>query len=218
MADVAGMLGEEEQSASLEAITRVRESAAAHLGSHRDAAVEFVANLHRAVDKVMQQPGTLTACHAGCACCCQVRVEATEPEIFRIARELRQRPPAQIAILVERLRNRAAAADEASSLLHDCAFLEDRLCSIYEVRPAVCRRAHSLSAERCHSFAPEIPQDLDRLLRAEVLITGTSEAYRRVGLQSSAHELCGAVLLALTDATAGTRWLDGEAVFAKKRC
>lgn len=210
------MLDEDEQSASLEAIARVRESAAARLGSHRDAAVDFVANLHRAVDKVMQQPCTLTACQAGCACCCQVRVEATEPEIFRIARELRQRPPAQIAILAERLRNRAAAADEASSR-RDCAFLEDSLCSIYEVRPAVCRRAHSLSAERCHSFAPEIPQDLDRLLRAEVLITGTSEAYRRAGLQSSAHELCGAVLLALTDATAETRWLDGEAVFAEDR-
>jgi Fe-S-cluster containining protein len=209
------MLGEDERSASLEAIARVRESAAARLDSHPDAAVEFIVNLHRAVDKVMQQPGTLTACHAGCACCCQVRVEATEPEIFRIARELRQRPPAQIAILVERLRNRATA-DETSSR-HDCAFLEDRLCSIYEVRPAVCRRAHSLSAERCHNFAPEIPQDLDRLLRAEVLITGTSEAYRRVGLQSSAHELCSAVLLALTDATAETRWLDGEAVFAKNR-
>lgn len=210
------MLGEDERSASLEAIDRVRESAAARLGSQRDAAVEFVANLHRAVDKVMQQPGTLTACHAGCACCCLVRVEATEPEIFRIARELRLRPPAQIAILVERLRNRAATADEVSSR-RDCAFLEDCLCSIYEVRPAVCRRAHSLSAERCHSFAPEIPQNLDMLLRAEVLITGTSEAYRRVGLQSSAHELCGAVLLALTDATAETRWLDGEAVFAEGR-
>jgi Fe-S-cluster containining protein len=209
------MLSEEEQSASLEAIARVRESAAARLGSHRDVAVDFVVNLHRAVDKVMQQPVTLTACRAGCACCCQVRVEATEPEIFRIARELRQRPPAQIAILVERLRNRAVTAEATSR--RDCAFLEDSLCSIYELRPAVCRRAHSLSAERCHSFAPEIPQDLDMLLRAGVLMMGTSEAYRQVGLPSSAHELCSAVLLALTDATAETRWLNGKAVFTEER-
>lgn len=206
------MLSDDEQAAMLAAIEKVRQSAINHLGSNPSAssAVGFVANLHRAMDKVMQQSGS--QCRPGCACCCSVRVEATEPEIFLIARELRQRPPAQIAILVERLRNRAAAADETSSR-HDCAFLENSLCSIYEVRPAVCRRAHSLAAEKCRCFAPEIPQNLDMLLRARVLMQGTSEAYRQMGLRPSVHELCGTVLLALTDETAEARWCDGESVF-----
>ena len=205
------MLGKDEQAASLEAIDKVRQSAANHLGTNRDCAVDFVANLHRAVDRIMQQAGSQMECRIGCANCCSVRVEATEPEIFLIARVIRQLPEDQVLPILERLRNHVAVNDDMRHA--DCAFLEDKLCSIYEVRPAVCRRAHSLSVERCVSFAPEIPQNLDILLRADVLMKGTAEAYRQVGLQSSAHELCLTVLLALSDETAEERWHSGESVF-----
>jgi hypothetical protein len=43
---------------------------------------------------------------------------------------------------------------------------------------------------------------------------GTAEAYCQVGLKTSAHELCKAVLQALTDETAEARWHNGEAVFS----
>lgn len=214
------MLSEDEQAAYLDSIERVRQSAVNHLGSNRDASstVDFVANLHRAVDKIAQQAdlGQKTDCRPGCACCCSVRVEASEPEIFRIAREVRKRPSAQVAALVERLQGcvAAASADDTPSR-RDCTFLEERLCSIYEIRPAVCRRAHSLSAEKCRSFAPEIPQNLEMLLGADALMHGTSEAYREIGLHSSPHELNSAVLLALTDETAEARWHEGESVFPK---
>lgn len=185
-------------------------------------AVIFIANLHRAVDKVVQQAGDLgakTDCKAGCAYCCSVRVEATEPEVFRIAREIKKRPTAEVNVLLERLQNRVAAAEtgDTRSRRINCAFLEKHLCSIYEVRPAVCRKAHSLSAESCKDFAPEIPQNLEMLLRAEALMRGTSDAYRQVKLHASAHELCSAVLLALTDETAETRWYNGESVFPGDR-
>jgi Fe-S-cluster containining protein len=208
------MLSNDEQAAFLDAIDRVRQRATDHLDSNRDDAVEFIANLHRAVDKVMQQSadsGAQTECRPGCACCCSARVEATEPEIFLIAREVRKLPAERGSAIVECLQKFAATADGASRI--DCAFLDDHLCSIYEVRPAVCRRAHSLSAESCKRFAPEIPQNLDMLLRADALMKGTSAAYREAGLPASGHELCNAVLLALTDETAEARWLDGESVF-----
>ncbi|BBJ00120.1 hypothetical protein FGKAn22_18120 [Ferrigenium kumadai] len=215
------MLSEDERKATLDAIERVRQSAVNHLSSNRGAsfAVDFVANLHRSVDKITQQAGDhgqKTECKAGCACCCSVRVEASEPEIFRIAREVRKRPPAQVAALIERLQGfvAAAAADDAPSR-RDCTFLEEQLCSIYEVRPAVCRRAHSLSSERCQSFAPEIPQNLGMLLGVNALMHGTSKAYREIGLRSSSHELNSAVLLALTDETTEARWHEGESVFPK---
>lgn len=203
------MLSDDEQAAMLAAIEKVRQSAINHLGSnlYASSVVGFITNLHRAMDKIMQQSNS--QCRPGCACCCSVRVEATEPEIFLIVHELKQRPAARVAPLLERLRNFAADGMRRS----DCAFLENSLCSIYEVRPAVCRRAHSLAAEKCRCFAPEIPQNLDMLLRAEVLMQGTSEAYRQMRLRSSVHELCGTVLLALTDEAAEARWLDGEPVF-----
>lgn len=210
------MLNDDEQSAYLNSIERVRQSAVNHLGSNRGIsfAVDFVTNLHRSVDKIAQQAGDQgqqAECSPGCACCCSVRVEASEPEIFLIVRELRKRPDAQLAALVEHLRDRAATADDAT-LRRDCAFLDEQLCSIYEVRPAVCRRAHSLSAEKCRSYAPEIPQNLSMLLGANALMHGTSKAYREVGLHSSPHELNSAVLLALTDETAEARWYEGESV------
>lgn len=216
------MLSDDEQTASLDAIERVRQRAANHLGSNRSAsfAVGFVANLHRAVDKVIQQagdPGQKTDCKPGCAYCCSIRVEATEPEIFHIAREVRKWPAAEIDALLERLRNLAATSDDPCPRRTDCAFLENHLCSIYEVRPAVCRRAHSLAAESCKSLATEIPQSLDMLLRADVMMKGTSEAYRQVGLHASAHELGKAVLLALTDETAEARWYSGVSVFPEDR-
>ncbi|HCI15134.1 MAG TPA: YkgJ family cysteine cluster protein [Gallionellaceae bacterium] len=211
------MLSYEEQTAYLDSIERVRQSAVKHLDSNPGVAVEFIANLHRAVDHVMQQSnGTdrQTECRPGCTFCCSVRVEATEPEIFRIAREVKKLPADRVAAIVERLQKFAATADGASRT--DCAFLDDHLCSIYEVRPAVCRRAHSLSAESCKRFAPEIPQSLDMLLRADALMKGTSAAYREVGLHAAGHELCNAVLLALTDETAEARWHNGESVFPEK--
>lgn len=210
------MLSEDERKATLDAIERVRQSAVNHLGANRSSAVYFIANLHRAVDKIAQQAdlGQKTDCRPGCEYCCSVRVEASEPEIFRIAREVRKRPPAQVAALIQRLQGfvAAAATDDVPSR-RDCTFLEERLCSIYEVRPAVCRRAHSLSAEKCMSLAPEIPQNLGMLLGANALMHGTSKAYRETGFQSSPHELNSAVLLALTDETAEARWHDGESVF-----
>jgi len=213
------MLSDSEQTAALESIERVRQSVVNHLSSNRgvSAAVNFVANLHRAVDKVVQQASDhdpKPECKAGCAYCCSVRVEATEPEIFRIVREVKMRPAAQVDSLLERLGRRAAAAESGvTGSRIDCAFLENNLCSIYEVRPAVCRKAHSLSVKCCEELAPEIPQNLELALGAEVLMMGTSDGYREVRLCTSAHELCNAVLMALTEETTEARWYNGESVF-----
>lgn len=214
------MLSDDEQAAFLDSIKRVQLSAVRQLSQSSGAsfAINFSANLHRAVDKVVRQAGERgpkTDCKAGCDYCCTVRVEASEPEVFLIARELRRRPTGQVDALLERLRDHAAATrpDAARSTRTNCAFLENHLCSIYEVRPAVCRKGHSLSAEQCRNFAPEIAQNLEILLGADALVSGTSGAYRQVNLCASAHELCRAVLLALSDETAEARWYEGESVF-----
>jgi hypothetical protein len=71
--------------------------------------------------------------------------------------------------------------------------------------------------ESCKHFAPEIPQNLEILLEADALMKGTSEAYRQVGLQVSAHELGSAVLQALTDGTSEARWCDGASLLPEVR-
>ena len=69
------------------------------------------------------------------------------------------------------------------------------------MRPAACRKAHSLSAAHCAEQSPTIPQNLRLLVDAEALMAGTALAYRDQPLPASSHELNAAVLAAL-DGTA----------------
>ena len=215
------MLSSEEEAAFRASIAGVRRTAAGALERLQGSAqvVHFVANLQRGVDGVARrawQAGPVPGCRAGCAHCCSLRVEATEPEIFRIAGKLLEQPEAEVAALVERLRLRvlAARSGPTGATRLECSFLEKgSLCSIYEVRPAACRKAHSLSVRACEAHAAVIPQNLRLVLDAEALMLGTAEAYRDVHLAASAHELLEAVLQALSDPTAEARWYAGEAVF-----
>jgi uncharacterized protein len=206
------MLTNEEQAAFRESIAGVRSLAAERLRCTGDVghAVGFVANLHRSLDSVASRAaelGPVPDCKIGCSYCCHVRVEATDPEVFWIARKIRQQPASEVTELIEKLRRRVAE-HHADSLdrRRSCTFLVDNRCTIYEVRPAACRKAHSLSVKQCQAFAPEIPQNLTLLVEAEALMIGTAEAYREVDLPASAHELNSAVLLALGDESAEARW------------
>ena len=94
-----------------------------------------------------------------------------------------------------------------------CPFLKNELCAIYDVRPSVCRKAHSLDVTKCQTGASEIPQNLATMVSVAALTKGMSDAYGRLGFDASGHELGRAVLLALSDPTAESRWCSGEAVF-----
>lgn len=208
------MLSADEQYAFEESIARVRGLAARALqpAHSADGAIAFTAQLHRSLDTVAAQAtaaGPVPDCKAGCAHCCHVRVEATEPEVFRIAQHLAAQPTDSRDGVTARLRQHIANAQNAAAR-QPCSFLVDDRCSIYSVRPAACRKAHSLSVQHCATQAPEIPQNLRLLLDAEALMAGTALAYRDVQLPASAHELNAAVLAALTDASVQERWYQGD--------
>ena len=214
------MLSVEERAELLRAAEKVQQAAARHLSANpnKQYAITFVANLQRGVDSVMHtatDQGLHVDCKAGCSYCCHVRVQALDPEIFRIARELRKYSPEELQLLLARLQSHATVVKGVSIADHRtaCPFLEDNMCSIYEVRPAVCRKAHSLDVEKCKLPGEDIPQSLDVILKAEALMKGTTDAYRQVDLSATGHELGQAVLLALTDETAESRWYAGEAIF-----
>lgn len=218
---MAPALSQDEQAAFARSSVNVRVVALRQLRTIRDAssAIGFVSNLHRAVDKVVEEAdghGPAMDCRAGCSHCCTVRVEASEAEVFRIAGELKRRPAGEIDAVAGRLARRAAAGDNDGppSGRTPCGFLDNHLCSIYEIRPAVCRKAHSLSVARCRDHAPQIPQNLGMHLSAHALIEGTSDAYREAALPASPQELCRAVLMALRDDSLEARWYRGESVFS----
>jgi len=232
----APALTEAEQAAFLQSIARVRSAAGRALRaaqanavqgavahgtgtgkSAAQAAVDFIAQLHQGLDTVAEQArtnGPQPACQAGCAHCCHLRVEATDPEVLHIAQHLQTLPSADQATTLRRLQQHAAAASVGTTR-QPCSFLVHDRCAIYSVRPAACRKAHSLSAAHCAEQSPTIPQNLRLLVDAEALMAGTALAYRDQPLPASAHELNAAVLAAL-DGTASPpagallRWYRGD--------
>jgi uncharacterized protein len=182
------------------------EIAAAHSPGQ---ALAFVNVLHSNLDRIAAdeaQVGPAPACREGCAHCCSLRVELTDPEALRIAAHLRSLPIDEYQAHVERLQARAASpADQR----RPCAFLREQRCSIYALRPATCRTAHSLSVAACESQAAQLPQLLSLVLKADILMAGTRAGYLANGLPSATHELCQAVLAALSRPDAAQQWFEG---------
>jgi Fe-S-cluster containining protein len=211
------MLTPEEYASFLASAGNVQSQAERHLNSHRSqqSVIAFVSNLQAGVSRVLQagiERGVNVACKAGCSHCCHARVEAMAAEVFLIARHLKERPPEEQNRLIAQLRAHVAANRVATkwSQRTACPFLARDLCGIYEVRPSVCRKAHSLDSGKCREYAEEIPQDLGIAVSAEALAMGTSNAYQKLGFNSASYELGSAVLMALIDSSAESRWFSGE--------
>jgi Fe-S-cluster containining protein len=156
------------------------------------------------------------ACAPGCCFCCYLPVDVLAPEAFRIAAYLKQtRSPAEFAALVYRL----GVHGQHDFGARPCAFLADGCCSIYEVRPMVCRGYNSLSKERCEAYYHDASVDLQgtkdhragRL--AEAMEEGVIAGLKALSLDAQWYELCSAVLRVLEMTNGPGRWARGEAVF-----
>lgn len=180
-------------------------------------AVRLAERAQKETDRVSEEVknrGVRFDCRKGCSYCCKLEVNAYPQETFRIARALNERPnrEALIAALAEHVeRNRGVTEKQQRQT---CPFLVDQACSIYELRPIMCRRMHSLDVERCKQMGETVPSDPELFYKSEAIWEGTQKAYARVKLPTEAHELVASVLLALTDASAEERWWKGEDVFA----
>ena len=204
------MLTPDEQAEFLAAIQSVRRVATRQLVEqpYPENIIRIVPQIQRGVDDLYihaKAAGKDIACRAGCSYCCHVRVEAKQPEIDYIAHQLKQLPDAEFTHLVEHMRTglsekqRLATTDPLQR--PPCVLLENQQCMIYANRPAVCRKGHSIDAQRCADGAATIPQHLDIILKAEALIQGARAAYSDVGLPADTLEFSAALLATLTPTT-----------------
>jgi uncharacterized protein len=143
-------------------------------------------------------------------------VDVLAPEAFRIAAHLEQTcSPEALATLVYRL----GAQGQHDFGIRPCVFLANGRCSIYEVRPMVCRGYNSLSKERCEAYHHDASVDLkgtkDRVAGrlAEAMEDGVVAGLEALGLDAQWYELPSAVLRALETTDGPARWARGEAVF-----
>jgi len=213
------MLSPDEVSQLQIAISAIQHRAGEALSKTQNAwqAIAFINTLHRNIDAVITasvSTGPAPDCKPGCTYCCSARVEVSGPEALYIARHIKQMPEEEKLPLLEHLRLKAGERGNVTDKgnfpkQQPCAFLQDGLCSIYSIRPSVCRKAHSLSVKACETQASHIPQNLTRVVQCEALVAGTTRAYRSVGLPASGHELSAAVLAAL-DGHAEEAWYQGR--------
>jgi hypothetical protein len=189
--------------------------------------------LYEAVDEAFAQgaaqmtrnptsPAAL-ACRQGCSFCCHRPVGTNAASVLHIAAWLRSRlSPGEL----EEVRARVAALDDKTHgstwTLHDrppyaCAFLVDGSCSVYEVRPLVCRAWNSASADACElglrqDFV-EMPFDLFQRTVFGAVERGLQLAASDAGLDGRDLEFTAAIRIALQREDACKAWLDGEPVF-----
>ena len=156
------------------------------------------------------------ACAPGCSFCCYLPVDVLAPEAFRIGVHLKQtRSPAELATLVYQL----GTHGQHNFGTRPCPFLAGGRCSIYEVRPMVCRGYNSLSKERCEAYYHDPCVDLrgtkDRVAGrlAEAIEDGVIAGLEALGLDAQWYELPCAVLRAMEATDGPARWARGEAVF-----
>ncbi len=172
---------------------------------------------------VLAQHGAKIECSAGCAACCHQMVEATIPEAILVAMQIGgEEDPRRDAILSEA---QAYLRDgRQRSLPRPCPLLRENQCSVYEVRPLVCRSVLSPNARRCHDA-------LASLQRGETSSAIHSDAYeaplllsrgdqagvrgicKDLGLQYDVVHLAETVAAILRDPATVDRWLAGEKVF-----
>jgi len=168
----------------------------------------FYQQVHAEVDQTVTAAFEATPpaeCEAGCAHCCKGRkVEVSLPEAFYIADQIKQLAESKQVRILESLAASVELGVDAQKK-QGCAFLQAGLCSIYESRPAVCRKAHSQSVKACIDNQ-EIPQHLGALLGAEAIMHGTQSAYQALGYVADAYALNVAVYAALTNPTMLDDW------------
>ena len=190
-----------------------------------------VVTFYRRVDDVIaatvQGHTAKLACTRGCNHCCHLRLTVQPHEAFALAAWLKSHFSAErVAAVVTRLRENARATTamgvEARKRTNlRCALLgEDGACTVYEARPAQCRRYHSLRLETCKSFydnpadeALESPMHQAVAHNAAVIITQAQHALRAAGLEAENEDLNFALLDALDNPKALRRWKDGKKPF-----
>jgi Fe-S-cluster containining protein len=176
--------------------------------------------------QVMADEKVGVACTRGCSYCCHLRVEIRPHEAFVLAQHIQTvsspEQRARIAVRIEDNLGRIASLsrDEHVRAGIPCALLEADACSVYEARPATCRKYHSVSVVVCRAAfddtaAPligEIEHEQVRLAGNAVAL-GYAKGVEEAGYDAALYELHYALHRALNDPKAERRYRHGKKAF-----
>ena len=176
--------------------------------------------------EVIARAKVKVACKRGCSYCCHLRVEIRPHDAFVLAHHVQTRFNTEqraraIARIEETLRRIVPLTPEQHIRAGiPCALLEEGVCSVYEDRPATCRKYYSVSVETCRdafndTSAPltgEIEHEQVRLAGNAVAL-GYAKGLDDAGYDTTLYELHYALHAALTDLIAETHYRNGKRPF-----
>jgi Fe-S-cluster containining protein len=210
--EARGKSSVEEQAALLAGVARASVAQLEH-----EVARIFASPQGAAVERAIE-------CKKGCAFCCYLDVAITIVEAIAVAATIRYTGRTDLVVAVNATAPllRGLDATTRQRKLIPCPMLKDSACTIYDVRPSVCRAYLSMNAKECEDDLDDRVvggpgKDVTTFAAPRVfgaaLNAGIRTACAEEGLQDCAVELTAAAHLILKDETAIARWLAGEAVF-----
>jgi Fe-S-cluster containining protein len=173
-------------------------------------ATEATAFADEALDIVHDEYQPPVQCREGCAYCCQKPgVLVTIPEFVRIVEHVVSTfDPEALGRLRDRARRYVSALggrnfNEPTSDRIPCPLLVNDRCSIYQIRPLVCRSYNSTSVEACRraSLDQTSTVPIFAILKdvTDGITVGVSQALERHGLSGALLDLGTALAIALDD-------------------
>jgi Fe-S-cluster containining protein len=166
------------------------------------------------------------ACQEACDSCCYNQVELTPPEALLIGHYIAQQfSEAQkdlllthVARIIQIIAGMGKTERAARRREVPCPLLQKRTCSVYPVRPLVCRAMHALDRGRCEAElrTGSLTGSTYYPHRHEIAVSvsaGVREGCRAAGLQAGALNLTRALQDFFSREKPVERWLNGEEVF-----
>ncbi len=166
-------------------------------------------------------------CNVGCPYCCYTRVKLTPCEALHIGQHIRENYSLrQTDILMKRITNtlrqaKGKSTEELASFWEKtpCIFLENEKCSIYNIRPFICRAWHSLSADQCRRAFESENRDAEidstpfRGIIYGALRNGLTHVCRSMGHEWQSTDIITAVRTVLAHPDPFSAWVKGENLF-----
>ncbi len=154
------------------------------------------------------------ACGPGCDSCCVVNVAVLPPESEAIVGYLQQNlSVSSLGSLHKKLMTlhdstHGLSEEERIMANQCCAFLDSNgNCSVYPVRPLLCRSVNSTDAEDCRTAMSMVAQGkhhpiISCLVQKEIFeaaFIGLAKALKTCGLDDRSFRLAGSILLRLNE-------------------
>lgn len=200
---------------------------AGRVGDALDAILELLQRISSEAEALIaQHPGdrSMIDCGPGCGSCCVVNVSTLLPEGFAIARHLQKQGCEYQQRAAERLDKlwrevRGLDDDDRLFVRRPCAFLDGQgSCSIYPVRPLLCRSLTSTSADSCReALSGKILGEETAVLSHqfqndlyETLFIGFAAGLEKRGSDGRSFPLTGLLRYLLRHPEAEQEWLTGR--------